>query len=203
MLSSEVDWVIVEILSSATPLIPSVTTIWQIQDMSQWYLLMSQWKWVTLVSCVGFRKLNRLDLEGLVSADMTIFIGVSLLMSGSRSELRGVTNRVWFRRRDILDLEMLSCWQLDTLITCVVFLKAWRFWLVNAVFGGWMGDCQNVIFSNTNKTLCHNNLPGLGYDLVATAYLGQICWFSKTWWFRLGRLGFGYWLVEVQEQLVN
>ena len=84
---------IVEVLSSEKPLIPSVTTVQQIQDMSQWNLLMSQWKWVTLVSCVGFRKLNGSDLEGLVSADTTIFLDVSLLMSGSRSELRGVTNR--------------------------------------------------------------------------------------------------------------
>ena len=170
--------------------------------MSQWNLLMSQWKWVTLVSCVGFQKLNGSYLEGLVSADTTIFLDVSLLMSGLRSE-RGVwkphlISKAWCF--GLGNVELLATGYLDHLCC---FSKAWRFWLVNTVFGGWMGDCQNFIFSNTNETLCNNNLPGLGHDLVATAYLGHICWFSKSWWFRLGRLGFGYWLVEVQEQLVN
>ena len=55
MLYLEVDWVIVEILSSATPLGPAAITICQGRGMS-WL------KWSNLVSCVGFRKLDGSDL---------------------------------------------------------------------------------------------------------------------------------------------
>ena len=47
-----------------------------------------------MVSCVGFIKLDWSDLEGLVLAETEIFLGVGSVMSGSRSQLRGVTNRV-------------------------------------------------------------------------------------------------------------
>ena len=87
MLSLEVDWVIVNILSSATPLRPDVVAIFLCRGMS-W------WKWANSVSCVGFRKLDGTDLEGLVSVETTIFLEVGLVMSGSRSQLRGVKNRV-------------------------------------------------------------------------------------------------------------
>ena len=87
MISSEVDWVIVKIIYSATPLIPAVVTIFQVRGMS-W------WKWANLVSCVGFLKLDGSDLEDLVSAEMEIFLEVGLAISGSRSQLRGVTNSV-------------------------------------------------------------------------------------------------------------
>ena len=77
--------------------------------------------------------------------------------------------------------------------------KAWRFKLVNAVFGGWLGYCWNFIFSNTFETFCHNKMPGLGHEsvafsheLVEMGHLGQMCWFSKTLWVRIGRLGFGW-----------
>ena len=76
-------------------------------------------------------------------------------------------------------------------------LKAWRFRLVNAVFGGLLG--QKFIFSNTIETFCHKNLTGLGHEsvvfsheLVEMVHLGQLCLFLKTWWVRLGRLGFGW-----------
>ena len=75
---------IFEILSSATPSRPSVC-------MSQWKLLMSCCKWATFVSFIGFQKLDGLDLEGLVSAETTIFLEVGLVVSGSRSQLRVVT----------------------------------------------------------------------------------------------------------------
>ena len=88
MLSSEVDWVIVEILSLAKPSRPAVVKICQGRGMSLW-------KWANLVSYVGFRKLDGSDLEGLVLAETKILLGVGLVMSCSRSQLRGVTNRVW------------------------------------------------------------------------------------------------------------
>ena len=75
MISLEVDWVIVEILSSSTPLRPAVATIFQGRGMS-WR------KWANLVSCVGFRKLDGSDLEGLVSDETTIFLEVGLVISG-------------------------------------------------------------------------------------------------------------------------
>ena len=60
-------------------------------------------------------------------------------------------------------------------------LKAWNSGLVDAVFGGWPGGCQNFIFSNTIKTFCRNNPPGSGYELVATVYLYHLCRISKAW----------------------
>ena len=41
------------------------------------------------------------DKSGPISSETTIFIEVGLVMSGSRSQLRGVTNRVLFQRRDV------------------------------------------------------------------------------------------------------
>ena len=102
---------------------PSVVTIRQFWGMSRWYFLMIWWKWATLVSCVSFLKLDGSDLEGLVSAETKIFLEVGLVMPGSRSQLRGVVNQVWVWRHGVSDLEILSCWQLATLITCVRF---WR-----------------------------------------------------------------------------
>ena len=78
---------IVKILSSATPSRPDVITIYQGRGMRFW-------KWVNLVSCVGFQKLDGSELEGLVSAETTIFIEVGLVMSGLRSQLKVVTKRV-------------------------------------------------------------------------------------------------------------
>ena len=78
MLSSEADCVIVEILYSSTLSRPDVVTIFQGR-------VMGWWKRANLVGCVGFRKLDGSDLEGLVSAEMTIFLEVGLVMSGSRS----------------------------------------------------------------------------------------------------------------------
>ena len=78
ILSSEVDCVIVKILSSSTPSRPDVVTIYQGRGMS-W------WKWANLIRCVGFRKLDGSDLEGLVLAETTIFLEVGVVMSGSRS----------------------------------------------------------------------------------------------------------------------
>ena len=74
---------IVKNVSSATPSRPAVVTIFQGRGTS-W------WKWANLVSCVGFRKLDRLDLEGLVLAETIIFLEVGLVMSGSRSQLREI-----------------------------------------------------------------------------------------------------------------
>ena len=85
--SSEVDCVIVEILSSETPSRPDVVKICQGRAVS-W------WKWTNLVRCVGFRKLDGSDLEGLVLAETTIFLEVGVVMSGSRSKLRGVKTLV-------------------------------------------------------------------------------------------------------------
>ena len=59
MLFLEVEWVIVKILSLATPTRPYVITIFQVWGMIWWQLL-------TLVRYVGFRKLDGSDLEGLV-----------------------------------------------------------------------------------------------------------------------------------------
>ena len=70
--------------------------------------------------------------------------------------------------------------------------KAWSFGLVNASFGGWLGNCQKSIFSNTIYIFYRNNLPGSGHEFVEMGQLGQLCWFSKTWWVRLGRIGFGW-----------
>ena len=73
---------IVEMLSSATPSRPDVVKICQGRSMS-WR------KWANLVRCVGFRKLDGSDLEGLVSAETTIFLEVGLVMSSSRSKNDG------------------------------------------------------------------------------------------------------------------
>ena len=70
---------IVEMLSSATPSRPAVVTIFQGRSMSCQ-------KWANLVRCVGFRKLDGSDLEGLVSAETTIFLEVGLVMSSSREK---------------------------------------------------------------------------------------------------------------------
>ena len=56
-------------------------------------------------------------------AETEIFLELGLVMSGLRSQLRGVANRVLVQRGDVSDFGMLSCWQLDTLITCVGFLR--------------------------------------------------------------------------------
>ena len=66
--------------------------------------------------------------------------------------------------------------------------KAWRFVLVNAVFGGWVGDCRNCIFSKTIKTFCHNNMPGSEHDSVENSYLNHLCWILKVWRFGLGNV---------------
>ena len=47
-----------------------------------------------LIICVEFRKLDGLDLEFLVLAETKIFLEVGLVMSGSRTQLRGVKNLV-------------------------------------------------------------------------------------------------------------
>ena len=60
---------IVNFLSSATPSRPDVLTIYQGR-------VISWWKWYTLVSCVGFRKPDGSGLEGLVLAEMKIFLDV-------------------------------------------------------------------------------------------------------------------------------
>ena len=85
-MSLEVDWVIVKNLSSSTPLRPDVTNF---QGRG-----MIWWKWANLVICVGFQKLDWLNLEGLVSDETKIFVEVGLVMSVLGSQLRGVTNRV-------------------------------------------------------------------------------------------------------------
>ena len=64
--SSEVDCVIVEILSSGTPSRPDVVTIFQGRGMSCRL-------WANLVRCVGCRKLDGSDLEGLVLDETTNF----------------------------------------------------------------------------------------------------------------------------------
>ena len=59
MLFLEVDWVIFELLSSATPSRPAVMKICQCRGKSCW-------KCSILISCVGFRKIDGSDLEVLV-----------------------------------------------------------------------------------------------------------------------------------------
>ena len=86
ILFSEVDCVIVKILSSATPLIPAVVSICQGRGMS-WR------KWVNLVRCVNFRKLDGSDLEGLVSAETKIFWEVTL--ERERSETGTAWGFIW------------------------------------------------------------------------------------------------------------
>ena len=55
ILSSEVDYVIVKMLSSSTPSRSVVVKTYQGRGMS-W------WKWANLIRCVGFRKLDGSDL---------------------------------------------------------------------------------------------------------------------------------------------
>ena len=67
MLFLEIDWVIVNMLSSATLSVPAVVTICQGWGMSRW-------KWETLISCVDFQKRDGSDLVGLVwDVDLVIF----------------------------------------------------------------------------------------------------------------------------------
>ena len=79
---------IVEILSSGKSYRPAAVTIGQGRGVN-W------WKWANFVSCVGFRKLYWSDLEGLVLDETKTFLEVGLVMSGSWSQLRVVTNRFW------------------------------------------------------------------------------------------------------------
>ena len=46
-------------------------------------------------------ELRPADRSGPRSSETTIFLEVGLVMSGSRSELKGATKRVWFWRRDL------------------------------------------------------------------------------------------------------
>ena len=67
MLFLEIDWVIVNMLSSATISVPALVTIFQ-----GWGI--SRWKWETLISCVYFQKYDGSDLVGLVwDVDLVIF----------------------------------------------------------------------------------------------------------------------------------
>ena len=46
------------------------------------------------------------------------------------------------------------------------------------------------------ETLCRNNIPCSGYELVSTAYLYHLCWLSKAWHFVFINAVFGGWLVD-------
>ena len=150
---------------------------------------------------------------GSMPSVVTIFQGRGM----SWWQLATLIIYVGFQSRDVLDLEMLflefewaticqdrgmSWWQLDTLIICVWFW--WRdisdlkmlFLEVDRVI------CKNVIFSNAIETCCHNNLTGLGHELVEIVQVDKLCWVLKTWWVRLGRIGFGYWLGDLPNSTI-
>ena len=74
----------------------------------------------------------------------------------------------------------MSWWQLPTFIIYVG--------LVNNVFGGWLGGCQNFIFINTIKTFWCNNMPGSGQESVENSYLFHLCRILKAWRFGLGNV---------------
>ena len=134
-----------------TGLRPSVVTMCQVWGMIRWQL-------PTLIICVGFRWRDVLD-PGMMFSEvdwLTICQGLGM----SWWQLATMMKCIGFQSRDVLDLEMLSCWQLATLIICVGFRRRDVLDIKSSVFGGWLGDCQFFIFSNTIKTWCFNNLSG-------------------------------------------
>ena len=95
--------------------------------------------------------------------------------------------------------ELVSNGYLDHL--CRV-LKSWCFGLGNIGFGGWLGNYQNFIFRNAIKIIWCDNMPGVGHELVEMGHLDYLCWVSKNWWVRLGRLGFGCWLGDLRKSII-
>ena len=136
---------------------------------------MSWWKLATLIICVGFRSRDVSDLVFFVFGG---WMGNNLPGSGH---------------------DLVATGYLDHL--CQVS-KAWHFGLGNVVFGGWLGDCLNVIFGNAIKTWCCNNMPGSSHELVEIGHRDQLCWVLKTWWVILGRLGFGCWPGDFQNSVI-
>ena len=52
---------------------------------------------------------------------------------------------------------------------------SWYFGLGSVVFGGWLGDFRNFIFSKAIETVLCKNMPILGHDLVVIGHLDNLC----------------------------